>query len=107
MRWITASLVVALSAGLLMACASAPPPKPAGGYWITDPHYWDRTTVSMNKALRASILAGKDPEATYRSLMNMRCAQRQRIADPQQHAAADADCAAVAAMPPSTPATTH
>jgi hypothetical protein len=104
MRWITASLLLALCTASLAACTS-PPPKPVvtNGYLIADPHYWDKMEVSRNKAVRTSYLAGQDGMKMYRSVMAMACAQRHGIVDPQQRLEADADCTAFAAMPVSTP----
>jgi len=106
MRWINASLWMVLYTALLTACASQPQPAQnaasSHSYWITDPHYWENADQAAGRAAHYAAAAGHDPNEAHRSAMIMACSQRQRPADARERSEADADCAALAALPPTS-----
>jgi hypothetical protein len=110
MRCASFSTFVLLSL-LVSGCASPPPAPVTQRLDPSDPQYWSKwwnqSDALAVRADRYAIYAGHPPGETYRSLKSMSCMQRFKIADATVRAQADAECAALAAMPATpTPVTT-
>ncbi len=92
-------IATALSIILLASCAAEPPPAPppvghppSWGGWIVQENY-------AHEAAAQAFLAGRDGNEVYRSSMTMACATYRLQLTDEARTKADAECAAIAAMP--------